>query len=95
MPVVWPLAFLWMSVACALNARRCGRVHCYFTGAFFFVMATLSAIHGFELVNLGGDAWSWMGITAAVGGGALTFLPEMIWGRYRKSTSSDSVIGSK
>lgn len=86
MPVIWPLAFLWMGVACALNAGRCGRVHCYFTGAFFSVMAVLSALHGFNLVDLGSTAWSWISVTAVVGGVALTLFPEMIWGRYREDT---------
>lgn len=27
--VVWAVSLLWMGVACILNARRCGRRHCY------------------------------------------------------------------
>lgn len=30
--IVWPAALTFMGVACLLNARRCGRVHCYVTG---------------------------------------------------------------
>jgi len=83
MPVVWPAAFLWMSAACLANARRCGRVHCYFTGALFLLLAIVSAAHGFGVVNLGESAWSVIGVVAVVGGAVLTVLPEMILGRYR------------
>lgn len=86
MAVIWPLAFLWMSVACALNAGRCGRVHCYFTAGFFFVMAGLSAVHG--IVDLGDSVWYWIGLASIGGGVALTLLPEMIWGRYRDGQST-------
>ena len=33
--IVWPLAFLVMGLSCVANARRCGRVHCFFTGPVF------------------------------------------------------------
>jgi hypothetical protein len=81
--LIWPIALLWISVACLVNASRCGRVHCYFTGTFFFILAVLSGLHGFNIVDLGASAWTWIGITAIAGGIALTILPEMIWGRYR------------
>ena len=87
MPVIWPLAFLWMSIACAVNASRCGRVHCYFTGVFFLVMAVVRALYGFDLVPLGRDAWPWIGGMAIVGGVGLTVFSEMIWGRYRRGGS--------
>jgi len=83
MPPVWPAAFAWMGIACLVNAARCGRVHCYFTGVFFLIMAMASVLHGFELIDLGDSAWSWIGIISLVGAVALTVLPELILGRYR------------
>jgi hypothetical protein len=92
MHVIWPVAFLWMSVACVLNAGRCGRVHCYFTGVFFFILSVLSGLHGFDVVDLGSSAWSWISVTAIIGGVALTIFPEMIWGRYRGPGSSQRPV---
>jgi hypothetical protein len=36
--VIWVVALAWMGVACILNARRCGRTHCRFTGPYYLVM---------------------------------------------------------
>src|SRR5687767_7821328 len=36
--LVWTFALAWMGVACLLNARRCGRTHCRFTGPYFLLM---------------------------------------------------------
>jgi hypothetical protein len=35
---IWVLALAWMGTACILNARRCGRMHCRFTGPFYLAM---------------------------------------------------------
>jgi hypothetical protein len=29
---VWSIALVWMGVACMVNARRCSRTHCRYTG---------------------------------------------------------------
>ncbi len=80
--VVWPLAFLWLGIACLANAVRCGRVHCWFTGPFFLLLAVLSFLLGAEILTLGGNGWTVLRNTFAIGGVALYFLPETIWGRY-------------
>jgi hypothetical protein len=30
--VIWIIALIWMGTACLLNARRCNRTHCRYTG---------------------------------------------------------------
>jgi hypothetical protein len=35
---IWIGALIWMGLACMLNARRCGRTHCKFTGPFYVAM---------------------------------------------------------
>lgn len=30
--VIWIIALIWMGTACLMNARRCGRTHCRYTG---------------------------------------------------------------
>ena len=36
--VVWVIAPLWMGTACILNAKRCGRTHCRYTGPYYLAM---------------------------------------------------------
>src|SRR5690242_15948746 len=46
---VWTVALLWMGTACILNARRCGRTHCRYTGAVLLGDDTFSACPGLRL----------------------------------------------
>jgi hypothetical protein len=84
---VWPLALLWMGVACLWNAARCGRVHCYFTGPFFLLLALLSLLHGLGIVSLGPNGWQGIGVALLVGGCLLACAPELLLGRYRRGRS--------
>jgi hypothetical protein len=36
--VIWTVALIWMGTACILNARRCGRTHCRYTGPYYLAM---------------------------------------------------------
>ena len=81
--IVWTVALLWMGVACILNARRCGRRHCFLTGPFFLLMGIAVALHGTGTLSLGPQGWWWLGVVIVVGGyGVLWILPERIWGEY-------------
>ena len=80
--VIWPVCLLWMGVACVANAARCGRMHCYFTGPFFLLLAAASLLHGLEIIPLGLHGWRSLGVTLAVGAVVLHYLPERIWGKY-------------
>ena len=44
--LVWAPSLAIGGVACLANARQCRRVHCYFTGPFFLLMAAVSLLHG-------------------------------------------------
>ncbi len=86
---LWPVALLWMGGACLANARRCGRMHCYFTGPFFLLMTVPVALHGFGAVPLGPDGWRWLGLTVVLGTAGLWYLPERLWGRYVRQRSNE------
>jgi hypothetical protein len=80
--IVWPLAFLVMGIACLSNAVRCGRVHCFFTGPVFLIAAVLSALQGWEVIDLGTRAWEMLGYGTFALAAALYFVTESAWGKY-------------
>ena len=86
--VVWAAALVWMGTACLVNARRCGRVHCRFTGPFFLVMAAVVALYGLSVIPLGARGWAWIGITIALGTAAIWILSERLWGRYQDKSDA-------
>jgi len=56
--ILWSTSLAVMGVACLLNASRCGRVHCRFTGPFFIFCAVVSLVYGLGLLPLGRSGWS-------------------------------------
>lgn len=86
--VLWPQARLWVwtpallaaGAACVVNAARCGRLHCYFTGPLFLLAATGTFLRGLEIVSI---PWRWIG-WSLVGGTLFAFIPEWVVGKYAK-----------
>lgn len=83
--ITWTLSLLVMGTACLVNARGCGRVHCYFTGPFFLLMAGVSLLHGLHVLLLGPHGWLYIGAALVSGATLLFFVPESVWGRYRRT----------
>ncbi len=81
---VWTAALSIMGTACLANAVRCGRVHCYITGPFLLVMAVVTLLYGLGVLPLGGNGWNAIGLTILIGAIALSCLPEMLFGKYRR-----------
>ena len=86
-PIEWTTVILsaclaWMGTACAINARRCRRRHCYYASPILLIGSALTLLVGFGWVDVGPDGLVYVtwGTLAVV---ALTFLPEMLFGRYR------------
>jgi len=73
-----------MGVACIVNAFRCGRVHCYFTGPFCFLMALVALSYGLGILHLGGNGWNLLVLIILIGAIALGCVPEMFLGKYRQ-----------
>jgi hypothetical protein len=84
--IMWPPVLTFMGVACLLNARRCGRVHCYFTGPFFLVVAALALLYGIGVLPLGTHGWSTLSLVLVIGAVTLTWVPEWILGQYQGSS---------
>lgn len=86
--VLWPEARVWLwtpalllaGAACLVNAARCGRFHCYFTGPLYVIGAAASLLRGVGAAPIG---WSWIGWSLAVGS-LVAFVPERVVGKYVK-----------
>jgi len=81
--VLWTLSLGFMGTLCLLNASRCGRVHCYFTGPFFILGAIASLGYGIGLLPFGPSGWQWIGNITIIGAIVLSTIPEFVFGRYR------------
>jgi hypothetical protein len=86
--IFWSTSLTVMGTACLLNASRCGRVHCRFTGPFFIFCAAISLLYGLGLLPLGPSAWKWIGAGTIIGALALRCIPELFLGRYRGKGSA-------
>jgi hypothetical protein len=53
---IWTIALSWMGTACILNARRCGRTHCWFTGPYLAMIIPVLAL-GWGIVSFGLYGW--------------------------------------
>jgi hypothetical protein len=82
--VVWAVCLGVMATGCLVNARRCGRLHCYFTGPFFILMTLASLSYGFGWLPLGTGGWNWLGGVTVVGAVILGCVPELLFGKYRR-----------
>lgn len=75
-PLLWVPAFLVAGVSCVVNARRCGRFHCFMTGPLY-LLATVATIAG--------APWGWIAISV-VGGTIAAYAVEHGRGKYRAVT---------
>ena len=82
---VWMTACLTIGASCLVNAARCGRVHCYFTGPFFLVMGLVTLLYGVGVLPLGQHGWSAISVALLAGGIVFGCLPELFLGKYRAS----------
>ena len=83
--VLWTVALTWAALACLMNAKRCGRTHCRFTGPFFGAMAGLCLLYGSGALPLGAHGWTIIGGAIVVGTVMLWWGTERAYGRYTRS----------
>jgi len=80
--IIWPVGLTWMGMGCWVNAMRCNRRHCFYTGPFFIALALASFLHGWKIFSLGLQGWDWIGWVLVLGSFALIYFPERIFGKY-------------
>jgi len=81
---LWTTALTVMGCACVVNAARCGRRHCYFTGPVFLLGALASLTYGVGVLPLGARGWSWISSAVLVAYLVLRRLPERFSGTYTR-----------
>ncbi len=79
---IWVVALIWMGTACLINARRCGRTHCRYTGPFYLVLTAPVILHGFGLLPLGPYGWWILGAIILFGGKIIWWATEAAWGKF-------------
>ena len=75
----WAAGFAVMGTACVVNALRCGRVHCWFTGPWFLLAAAVTVLRYVEVIGL---TWPTILNAGLLGALLLFFVSENIWGKY-------------
>lgn len=77
---LWIPAFLVMGVACLVNARRCGRVHCFVTGPVSLLAIGYVVLAQFHTLPM--NAGYFLDSVLAIS--VLAYLIEIPLGRYRQ-----------
>ena len=80
--VIWIIARIWMGAACMLNARRCNRTHCRYTGPFYLAMIVPVVVLGIGVVSAGIYGWISLGVFIVVGSGLIWWATERTWGKF-------------
>jgi hypothetical protein len=79
---IWVAALAWMGTACILNARRCGRTHCRYTGPYYLAMIAPVLVLASDIVSVGVYGWLALGVIILAGSGLIWWTTERAWGSY-------------
>jgi len=79
---IWSVALTWMGTACIVNAQRCGRTHCRYTGPFYLIMLipVFGAGWWSDVISIYG--WIALGAMIVVGGKIIWWSTERAWGKF-------------
>jgi len=80
--VIWIVALIWMGAACILNARRCNRTHCRYTGPYYLAMIVPVIALGTGIVTVGLLGWISLGVLIVGGSGLIWWATERTWGKF-------------
>jgi hypothetical protein len=80
--VMWIVALAWMGTACILNARRCNRTHCRYTGPYYLAMIVPVLALGSGTVSLGFYGWVALGCVILLGSKLIWWATERAWGKF-------------
>jgi hypothetical protein len=78
----WVIALGWMGAACMLNARRCNRTHCRYTGPYYLAMIVPVMALGTGPVTVGVVGWLSLAVLIVGGSGLIWWATERAWGKF-------------
>ena len=78
--VIWIIALAWMGTACLLNALRCGRTHCRYTGPYYLAMIAPVLVLAFFSADFYG--WLGLGVLILAGSKIVWWGTERMWGKF-------------
>ena len=70
-------------MACILNAQRCGRTHCRYTGPYYLAMILPVLVLGTVGASTGLAEWIALGVLIVVGGRLLWWATERACGKFQ------------
>jgi hypothetical protein len=79
---IWSVALIWMGTACILNAKRCNRTHCRFTGPYYLAMIVPVLALGSSMVSIGFYGWLVLGCVILLGSRLISWVTERAWGKF-------------
>jgi hypothetical protein len=77
---IWVTALIWMGTACRLNARRCNRTHCRYTGPYYLAM--IAPVLTLGLVSAILYVWLILGCVILLGSKLIWWATERAWGKF-------------
>ena len=87
---VWVIALGWMGAACMLNARRCNRTDCRYTGPYYLAMIVPVMALGAGLVTPGIVGWISLVVIILGGSGLIWWATERTWGKFSSWREADA-----
>jgi hypothetical protein len=80
--IIWIVTLGWMGTACILNARRCGRTHCRFTGPYYLAMILPVLALGSGIVSVNLSGWLVLGALIVLGSKFIWWATERALGKF-------------
>jgi hypothetical protein len=79
---IWIVALIWMGTACILNARRCNRTHCRYTGPYYLAMIVPVLALGSDAFSAGFYGWLALACVILLGSKLIWWVTERAWGKF-------------
>jgi hypothetical protein len=80
--VTWTIALIWMGTACILNAKRCGRTHCRYTGPYYFAMILPVIVFASGIISVNFYEWPTLAVVILAGSRVIWWATEQTWGKF-------------
>jgi hypothetical protein len=77
---VWIVALIWMGTACLVNARRCGRTHCRYTGPYYLAMIVPVLVLAAVAADF--NAWIALAVLMLAVSKIIWWATERAWGKF-------------